>query len=55
MTSSFTDVFSLNVGASIPSNCSLDETDIALPADRHSLYKQVQGFQSAVVANQSVS
>ena len=42
----FLDVFVLNSAASLPSSLSLDETNIALPADRDRLYAQVSGFKS---------
>jgi len=50
----FNDVFTLNSAASIPSTVTLDETNIALPSDKASLFAQVQGF-SSVSANCSAS
>ena len=48
------DEFALNSAASDPSTLTLDETNIALPTDKASLYAQVSGFQY-VAANCSAS
>lgn len=48
------DQFSLISTSSIPSSLFLDETNIALPSDKASLYLQVSGFSSAP-ANCTVS
>eukprot|EP01039_Chlorochromonas_danica_P000641 gene641-696_t len=51
----FTDVFAVDAASSLPANLTLDETDIALPSDKKTLFNQVDGFESVAVANSSVT